>query len=193
MTNYYDDWKELPQTCRACGWQGRGCDLTQGEVFAELFEVCCPKCGEKVLTVSFPTIDESRRNWDKVSPQDHIAVELAERRRQEFERRMLRSPDQLPDLEGEDLILVWDRDDSHGRESAIHYGAQVLWREPGFYEDYERFEEVAEILFAKYGERLQDLVPTRASHYSQYGDRIGAPYRIKKFREALGQRGRTAN
>ncbi|GMV60084.1 MAG: hypothetical protein AMXMBFR72_31770 [Betaproteobacteria bacterium] len=191
MTNYYDDWKEQPQTCRACGWQSRGCDLTQGEVFAELFEVCCPKCGEKVLTVSSPTIDESRRNWDKVSPADRIVVELAECRRQEFERRMLRSPEQLPDLPGNDLVLVWDYEDRNGHETVIRFGAQELWREPAFFEGCERFGEIAEILFAKYGTRLQDLVPTRGSQLFLYGDRIGAPARIEKFRQRLGQRRRT--
>jgi hypothetical protein len=188
MTRYYEDWKDETQTCRACGWQGPGRDLTPGETLADLFEACCPKCGEKVLTVSYPTIRESRRQWDKVAPADRIAVELAEQRARDFARRELRSPDQLPDLEGDDLILVWDRD---GQNTVIRYGAQELWREPGFYEDCERFEQVAEILYAKYGPRLQDLVPTRASYYSLYGDRIGAPHRIERFRERLGQRRRT--
>jgi hypothetical protein len=188
MTRYYDDWKDKAQTCGACGWQGPGRDLTPGEMFADLFEACCPKCGEKVLIVSYPTIEESRRHWDEVSPADRIAVELAELRRRDFERRQSRTPEQLPDLEGDDLILVWDRD---GRDNVIRYGAQVLWREPGYYEAYERFEELAEILYAKYGPRLQDLVPTRASYDSLYGDRIGAPARIKGFREKLGQRRQT--
>lgn len=93
-------------------------------------------------------IEESRRHCDKVSPADRIAVELAELGGRDFERRQLRTPEQLPDLDGDDLILVWDRD---GRDNVICYGAQVLWREPGYNEDYERFEVVAEILYAKYG------------------------------------------
>jgi hypothetical protein len=46
-------------------------------------------------------------------------------------------------------------------------------------------------LFAKYGTRLQDLVPTRGSQLFLYGDQIGAPARIEKFRQRLGQRRRT--
>lgn len=188
MTCHDDDRKDETQTCRACGWQGVGRDLTPGEALADLFEACCPNCGEKVPIVSCPTIEESRHHRDKVSPADRIAVELAKLRRRDSERRQWRTTEQLPDLKGHDPILVRDRD---GRDHVIGYGAPVLWREPGYYEDCGRFAVVAEILYAKYGPRLQDLVPTRTSYDSLYGDRIGAPARIEKFRERLGQRRHT--
>lgn len=188
MTNYYDGWKEQEQRCRGCGWQGPGRDLVPGETFSDLYEACCPRCGEKVLNVSYPTLEESRRNWDKVSAADRIAVVLAERRQQDFEQRQLRGAEQLPDIEGDDLVFVWDYDDRDGHETVIRHGAQELWREPAFYEGYERFEQVAEILFRRYGTRMQDLVPSRASGLFLYGDAIGSLSRIEKFRGRLRAR-----
>jgi len=182
---YYDNWREEEFACGNCEWRGPGKDLVHGETFADFFEVDCPKCGGRISTVTFPTVDESRRNWDKVSPADKLVVEITEARLEDFDRRMLRSPDQLPDLTGDDLILAWDFDDD---DTVLKYGDVVLWREPAFYEGYKRFEEVAEVLASKFGSRLQDLVPTPGSELFLYGDRIGAPYRIEKFREHLRER-----
>jgi plasmid stabilization system protein ParE len=53
---------------------------------------------------------------------------------------------------------------------------------------YSLFEEVAEILVSKFGARLQDLVPTPDSADFLYGDRIGSPYRIEKFRQEMRER-----
>jgi len=67
MPNYYDNWKKQRFTCRNCGWQGTGADCPQGESFRELFEINCPACGEHVAVVSYPTIEEAKHNWDKLS------------------------------------------------------------------------------------------------------------------------------
>lgn len=188
MPAYYDNWRDENYACDACAWRGRGKDLAHGETFADLFEVDCPECGGRIATVTFPTLDESRKNWDKVSPGDKLVVQMTEARLEDFDRRGLRSPDQLPDLAGDDLILAWDLNDGGTSETVIRYGDFVLWREPAFYEGAERFEEVAEILASKFGSRFQDLVPTRDSEDFLYGNRLGSPYRIEKFRQGLRAR-----
>jgi hypothetical protein len=188
MPAYYDNWREAQYACGTCEWRGRGADLVHGETFADLYEVNCPKCDARVTTISFPTLDESRANWDKVSPADRLVVQLTEARNEDFDRRMLRTADQLPDLTGDDLILVWDFDEREPMDTVVKFGDFDVWREPAIYEGYRRFEEVAEILVSKFGARLQDLVPTPDSADFLYGDRIGSPYRIEKFRQKMRER-----
>jgi hypothetical protein len=188
MPAYYDDWRERKYACANCDWRGRGEDLVRGETFADLFEVDCPKCAGRITTISFPTLDESRKNWDKVSPADRLVVQLTEARNEDFDRRMLRTPDQLPDLTGDGLILVWDFDDRKPMDNVVKFGDLEIWREPAIYEGASRFEEVAEILVSKFGARLHDLVPTPDSADFLYGDRIGSPYRIERFRQRMRER-----
>jgi hypothetical protein len=190
MSSYYDNWRETSYTCTGCGWGGLGKELTHGESFRDLFEVDCPACGKTLGTVTYPTVAESRANWEQVSPEDRLAVELFEARRAAFQLRLLRAPDQLPDLQGDDLILVWDYTDDNDHETILKYGNQELWREPAVYEGYERYLEVLEILSQKYGGRLQDLVPTRASELYLYGDALKAPGIVREQRDRLRRRGK---
>lgn len=177
MSDYYGDWKESIATCRKCSWQGTGEQCKVGEIYHELIGYNCPSCGEEIFVINLPTIEESRQNWDKVSGVDKLQIQLAETRIADFSKRSLKSPDQLPDipLEGkdDDLILVWDVEDYQlGGDTLIKYGKEIIWREPSSYEDYERFTAVGKILKQKYGNRLQDLVPSRRSWLQLYGEMV---------------------
>jgi hypothetical protein len=188
MVNYYQNWKETIYTCKVCGWQGAGEQCRQGEMYKDLFEICCPSCGKEIETVMYPTIEESRQNWSKVSETDKKIVELIELRQKNFAASKLKSPDQLPDVEGDDLIFTWDIEDCQkGGDTLIKYGSEIIWREPAFYEGYQRFEEVANIIKQKYGNRLQDLVPTRKSYIYLFGDRLSAPDQVEKVRKSLSK------
>jgi len=79
----------------------------------------------------------------------------------------LHSPDQLPDIPGDELIFSWDQLES---ESIIRHGDRVIWQETTGWEVYDRFVEIVEILKQKYGRRLADVVPTLRSEYALYGD-----------------------
>ena len=46
----------------------------------------------------------------------------------------------------------------------------MIFSEPARWEEYERYEEVAEILKLKYGHRIKDLLPTLESEYYLCGD-----------------------
>jgi DNA-directed RNA polymerase subunit RPC12/RpoP len=185
MSAYYSDWQTQVYACGKCGWRGKGGACQQGEIFSELFEICCPECGEKVGLVMFPTFAESRQNWHKVSDLDKKAVEIGETLQKDFASRRLNTPDQLPDLEGDDLILIWDTEKREGGDVLIKYGERVIWRETGFYENYERFAEMVALLKQKYGNRLQDLVPTRKSQLYLYGDSLSASDRVTKARASM--------
>ena len=67
--------------------------------------------------------------------------------------------------------MIWDceADEDYGRR-LIKHGDAVIFSEPARYEEYRRFKEVAEILKAKYGDRIKDLVPTEGSKLNLYGD-----------------------
>jgi hypothetical protein len=58
-----------------------------------------------------------------------------------------------------------------------------LFSEPAFYEGYERFIEVAEILHNRHGTAMRDLIPTAASKLYLYGDYSGSPAIVDAARE----------
>lgn len=184
MADYYGTWKEDVYVCDKCGWEGTGEQCKQGEMFKDLYEINCPSCNNKIDVVLYPTIEESRVNWDKVSEADKRMIEAREQFIKEVEAKSLNSTDELPDVEGDSLVFVWDFiwDDY---QTIIRYGDKVIWREPAFYEGYERFAEVAEILKKKYGDRLKDLAPTQRSYNALLGDYLSANNIVQAIRDSL--------
>lgn len=81
--------------------------------------------------------------------------------------------------------MIWDYVTDNDDETIVRYGERELWREPAFYEGYERYLEVVEMLSQKYGHRLLDLVPTQASELFLYGDMLAAPRIVEKCRARL--------
>jgi len=96
----------------------------------------------------------------------------------------LTAPEQLPDLQGEKLILTWDQMDS---DSIVLHRDLVIWRERTGWEVYDRFVEIAGILKQRYGRRLVDIVPTPRSLYALYGDSNAGYFHVAFARESLGK------
>ncbi len=190
MADFYGTWKEDTYVCGKCGWTGTGEQCTQGEMFNDLYEIDCPSCGKRVDVVLYPTIKESRANWEKVSDADKAMIEAREQFIKEAESRCLESPEELPEVKGEVLIFVWDQHkyEKNRDDTVITYGKQVICTEPAFYEGYDRFIEVAEILKKRYGDRFIDLIPAERSGNYLYGDRISAPQIIEEYRDRLSRR-----
>jgi len=189
LFRYFEDWKTEVFTCPNCGWQGT---FQEGdvEIHAELMDSSCPACPYKsapmLAIVSWPTLEEYRENWDKVSEVDKAGVRLRERFLATFEEMSLKSADQLPDLEGEAILISWDYvSDEPDGYTTLSANGKAIWREPAVYEGRERFGEVVAILAEKYEERLKDVVPTRASHLYLYGDQLGAPRAVDKIRARI--------
>ncbi len=129
--NYYEFKREI-QTCEHCHWQGPGRDAPILESFADLAEYACPRCGEKIAVVAYPTIAESRENWNKLDPTEQRYIEAIEATQQKFVDRSLKTPDQLPDIDLPAFVLIWDDDgsDGPGGDTVIRLGDRVIWREP---------------------------------------------------------------
>ena len=185
MPSYYSGWESVEWSCSKCGWTGRGKELAYIDFFEYLTEMGCPKCGERITIITEPTVEESRRNWDKVSELDKCVVEISERQHAAFEKRKLYSPQQLPDIVHPELTIDWDIESREGGDTILRFRDLVLWREPAFYEGYERFIQVADILLLKYGPRLQDLVPTPQSELFLYGDRCTSITLVEACRQRI--------
>lgn len=180
IVEHYDPWKDESVVCDKCGWRGTGADLAQGELFSELYEMNCPACGEVVLIVSLPTIEQAAEHRDEMSPLAREVFEKGESAFAKYERNQLRNPAQLPEIPGvEEFALKWDMNwevvDAFDRTNQIKHGEEVIWEEMAMYESYGRFGEIATILKAKYGKRLVDLIPTDSSHTYLWGDRLSSP------------------
>ena len=93
-----------------------------------------------------------------------------------FGQTKLELPEQLPDLQEEEIDLVWDTENAGGKEASvvIKAGDRVLWREPLFWECWPRFNQVKVIVKQKYGRRCRSLTPTDRSHIWLFGDSISA-------------------
>lgn len=181
----FEKWKTEQWNCSHCGWTGLGEQLEIYDIFEGLNEMACPNCKEKVGTVSWPTRAELKENFDKLSPGDKMVVAFSEAHHEDFSLRKLSSSEQLPVLPEKSIVMIWDIERYDGGDTIIRFGDQIIWREPAFYEGYERFIEVASILIQKYGSRLKDLVPSKNSEMFLYGDHAVSINLIEKCREKI--------
>ena len=183
--NYYDGWQTADAKCGKCDWTGKLADADQ-ELFSELMQLNCPKCDGRLDLVMFPTIEEGIAAGPNVSAEEREYIAEIARGRMEFEALKLKTPDQLPDIDDATIVLTWDWVGVEGdSRTEIRHGSRIIWREPAVYEGYERFEEVVDILRQRYGERLYDVVPTRASQLYLLGDSFSASGRIDAIRGSL--------
>ena len=188
---YCDDWKSAILECPRCGWKGTF-DRGAVEHYEELMDSSCPNCpwlDAPMLAIvdCAPTIEESEQNWSRLSESERAHVTARKEFLQRLRAAELKSPDQLPEVEGPDLTIVWDHieDAKHDRMTVLRHDADEIWREPAVYEGYERFREVVDILRHKYGARLRDVVPTPASELYLLGDKFSANDDVQATRKAL--------
>jgi hypothetical protein len=131
-----------------------------------------------LLIVAYPGPSETREaaaRGDQRAQEEVGFLDARERFLAEFDRRKLRSPDQLPDLGGERLEFSWDMPSEDEKLAVIRLGEQEVWTEPALWEGYERFNEVKALLKERYGSRFRSLTPTERGKTWLYGDdpRIG--------------------
>lgn len=182
----YYDWMDKSLSCPACGWNGCGRDAVAGEVFRDGAEYHCPSCQHKFGFVVFPSHEDNLSDA-RAGPSDRLASHIATRRAEQFLVTKLREPSQLPALDPRPQSPVWDVVDGPGddRYVVISHGDTEIWRELSWYENFERFGEVASILQQKYGDALRDLVPTDRSKLDLYGDNLSSPAYVENVRKAL--------
>ena len=187
---YWDYDRNATIVCTSCDWAGAA---NRGEAMhRDLLDVTCPGCQKLLLMIPFPTVEETRAAaaaGNERAQAELGTVDVVEARWARAAELALASPDQLPELPGEALTIEWDFEEHDGESFTVlrHEGAEI-WRELAFYEGFQRFEEVAEILERRYGSRLVAVEPTRASEVYLYGDRISSPRRIEAVNERLRRR-----
>lgn len=166
VIHYYHYDATAPLTCPVCGWEGIGADASKN-YYSDVFDLSCPACSKMLLVV--PTavdVKLVKREAALGNPRafaDLEIVRLIEAHRERFEREHLRSPEQLPDLDGEQLAFEWDYD-GDTRDTLITIGGRLIGREPTVYDrGADRFLEVEELLRVKYGPRFASLMPTERS------------------------------
>ncbi len=186
ILDYFGDWKTRLLTCPACGWTGT---FKQGDTeLYDMLEDChCPgKHGfldtPMLAVLPFPTLEGYRKNWSALPTHEQAYVEAIETSMSHFERLKLKSAQELPEVSESVLDVLWDQEED---EVVIRLGDRELWREPVRYEALWRFEQVLALLQEKYGARLRDLAPTRASEYHLYGDKTWIPGSIDRLRQGL--------
>ena len=185
MKGYYDFQSEQ-LSCTRCGWMGLGRDALMYEMFEGGAEYACPACRAIFGFVAFPTQDEARTD-PRADPIDRAIADRRAERQARFAATRLTSPVQLPPLEPPPAVLAWDVVDVAPGEAEVRilHGERVIWRELSFYENFRRFDEVARILKAKYGDALRDLVPTERSFNDLLGDSLSADAHVAAARAAL--------
>ena len=181
MNNVYT-YKKHQYHCDNCDWNGKGEVLKQGDLYEEGFEVNCPECKELLELVVFPTIAEVLEfgsEEEKKQAREQMGFW------EQWEELSLKSTDELPKIEGDDLIFkVEERKYKRKEFLFIMYNGKEVWKEPLLYEYYERFIDIGKILQEKYGSRMKDLVPPDNGSWL-YGDRLSSIDRVREFRESL--------
>ena len=187
--NYYD-WHNGTHECHECGWSGTGSETTYGEHFRDGVEHHCPQCDKKFCFVPHPLISEVLSD-SRAGQMDRKMAAIIKEGANRIAEQELKSANQLPDLQPSPAKLIWDVEyvDGLGKDSYIIIldGEQVIWREISTFEEYERFGEIASLLWQKYGETLRDLEPTQGSGLNLYGDRLSSLGTVARNRESLAR------
>ena len=187
---YFDNWKEAALDCPQCGWKGK-IELEQVNEYRDLFDFTCPKCATRLAIVNYPTEEEVRKNWDTLTEEQRQYYGKRLDLDAEYEGHHLAGPAQLPDIDEDTLVLVWDFEEGptgyfDARSfTAIKHNGRSIWRERAYYECVERYGQVVDILQLKYGNRLKDLVPSSASYGYLLGDSHSASGKLHTYRARL--------
>ena len=58
--------------------------------------------------VRYPTVEEAKAHWDQLTEGEKQVVTTRSRWEEEFQASSLKHADQLPELPGSELRLIWD-------------------------------------------------------------------------------------
>jgi hypothetical protein len=184
--NHFDDWKEQSFICTTCKWQGLGIDLKSGDLKDEYLVKDCPICGEELIIVSHGTFEEAEANMVKMTESEIDSYKMRKEFVETFESQQLKDPKQLPDIDSPAFVLDWDFEPAKPHnKTLIKYGGTTIFTEIAAWESYERFIQVAEIIRARYGAAVRDLVPTKRSEPSLGGDCLSAFQKMDDARKRI--------
>ena len=183
----YYKYKNEPTSC-SCGWSGLCSEASLNEWATEtVMYLDCPKCYKIMIAAVLMPTNKQIEKYASVEEKESI------RKRakfiEDYNRTVLKSSDQLPDIEGTDkVILIWDITGSLGnQETVVMHNDQEIWRQVAAYEGYGDFLEFCKLAKGKYKARLVDVIPTKKSEYDLYGDYLSSPYYVDRARKSLSE------
>lgn len=147
-----------------------------------------------MLIVSYPTVAETRAAAAAGHPGAQAELPTVDRMEARWVRAKeleLKPTDELPDLRGRKVRILWDYESDADGESwtILRTGRRVLWRELAYWEGFHRFEEVFAILHDRYGDCLGEVRPTLAAQLYLYGDQLGSPAAVDSLNASLRRGG----
>jgi hypothetical protein len=158
--NAYETWEGVEADCPACGQRGR-LSASHAHLESNHLEVLCGNCSETLTWVWFPNKAEAVAAGDESTV---TMFECMEARGERLKRERLRSPDQLPEILGDEITITWDTVERTAEIPEAYtyfkHGDVVLFRELAIFESGWRYAQVAAIFRQRYGHRLKDIVPT---------------------------------
>jgi hypothetical protein len=176
--------------CGNCGWAGFASEASI-ELFEALCDLECPKCGARLIVITYPTHEDTRAAaaaGNEEAQRDLAGIEQVEARWAKADAIALKRPSQLPRLRGP-VHVIWDFEDRDGEHFTIlRAGDQVLWGELAYWEGIDRFKQIARLLRKRYGRRLKSITPTEASELYLYGDKLSAPDTVDWINAELASR-----
>ena len=176
---YYTHDTTSQVTCPDCGWAGTFADLKLSNESEEFLLVGfeCPVCFENIVLAPFPTINQIRsaaKRGNTRAIHDLAAAEERDRQDAAREASLLGSADQLPalDLPGP-TRFIWDAEiveGDHWTVIRVAPDGRQIWREAAFWEGWERFPKMRDLLCKRYREGFGDLGLTRIAGTWVVGD-----------------------
>ncbi len=180
MTIYYEEWMQKEYACEGCSWKGTAESSVRGGLHRGIYlELYCPECSGLLDIIILPEEKACAHAKKAMTEEQLQAMKAAEEEERRYREQCLASIEQLPDLPEEVLSFKWDQD---GGDTVILLGDTVVWREPVAYEGFERYERIALLLLAKYGDRVKDLEPTPRSLLFLHGDYAPSLEYVAKLR-----------
>jgi hypothetical protein len=172
---YYDR-ANCEVACRNCSWRGFGSQLEQGEVFRDVVEYDCPRCGARVTVVAFPTREETQAAADAGDAEAISALtrfDEAERRWERVQETRRSAVARLVELDDAHVRCALDLvHDEHGEAWIVLLAnGRELHRELAAYESTEPAHRLLRLMRERHGDRLRSFDFGAAMLYLA-GDRL---------------------
>jgi hypothetical protein len=182
LFTWYSDWRAVQFRCEYCGPTGKGQEAFPNEMGV----MECPRCDHRVGDVEFASLKDTERAAAEGNPEDirdlpeeEAWVKRMQARMDRFRRQKLCRIEQT----SESLEFTWDLEENVGDEKEdcqiIRLRDREVWREPAFFDNILRFNEIKELLKRKYRARFKSLIPTDRSLDWLTGDH---PFELNSLR-----------
>ncbi len=199
LRDVLDPWREMLFRCENCGLESLGKDLDPGDLHQSFFTKECPDCAHNVVSISLPHVTEMLGDLGDLTPETREEVFAFAGQSTQWQREKLHRIEQLPEINLDHIVLVWDTDDE-GQERSEPYGQIIIrcgereiYRGPSSWGHYAYVIDACKVLRRKYGNRLHDVIPTERTFSALWGDELRAPEIVEGMRERLRKASRIEN